>query len=151
MIRRALAAYIALIRPPLADTPAAGPDPAPGPASAQVPPQPETDREPDSLVVPAPGLAPDEADFLDGMQDIRVHAQPGQTYAGQQVADSLRTRCPDLDDHTLGVITMELLGFVKALGCGLPDAEHALQVVMDSFALAAEELTRLARNDEVPR
>lgn len=127
--------------------PGPGPCPVPG---RSVPPS-DTQAGPGRLHAPAPALAPGEADFLDTVQLLRAVAQPGHTMAGREIADGLRVRFGTVDDWTLGLITLDLLGYIEALWFGLPDKEHAVRCVMDAFSLCAEELTRLARNDGVVR
>lgn len=99
---------------------------------------------------PAPGPTPDETATLAALYRARTHATPAACQAAQIIADGLRLRFPGLDDLTLGLIVLDLFGYTRALGLGLPDPVYALHAVMDGFGLAAEELTRLTRTD-VPR
>jgi hypothetical protein len=99
---------------------------------------------------PGPALNPDEAGILTALYKGRAAAPAASVQAAQVIADGLRIRFPGVDDTTLGLVTLDLFGYVRALGLGLPDPLLALQSVLDGFGFAAEELTRLARN-EVPR
>ena len=84
---------------------------------------------------------------LGAIQAWRPHANPAAAQAAHAIADGLRLRFPTLDDTTLGLITLDLFGYLRALATGLPDPAIALRGAADGFALAAEELTRLGRTD----
>lgn len=120
--------------------PAASPRPVPGktPARAANPPPPG----------PAPNRA--ETDILNGIQRARITAPPQAISNSRLIADGLRLRLPHLDDASLGLAVFDLAGYINAAVLGYADPGMALGVLSDGFTLAAEELTRLARNG-VPR
>lgn len=141
----------------IADEQARNQAPAPGntraPATSPVPgqqnPRPAHGQPPARPApAPAPALTPHELAALDRYQHLTgVHVLPGHASAAREIADGLRQRFPALDDTTLGVIAMDLRGYAVALAIGLPAAGQALQAVIDCYALAAEDLTRLDRTE----
>jgi len=98
---------------------------------------------------PAPGFYPHETAELQQLYRSRAAVPPRGAYAAQIIADGLRERFPHHDDATLGLVTLDLHGYVVALACGLPSARDALLAITDAFGLAAEDLTRIARQEEV--
>ena len=104
---------------------------------------------PPSRPPPAPGLLPHEAAALNGLYRARAAAPPRGAYAAQIIADGLRERFPGVDDTTLGLVALDLHGYAAALATGLPDPRAALRAIVDSIGLAAEDLTRFGRLEEV--
>jgi hypothetical protein len=98
---------------------------------------------------PAPALTPQETAALERLHRARAAIPPRGAHAAREVADGLRERFPGLDDTTLGLVTLDLYGYVQAIAAAIPAPAGALQAITDVFGLAAEELTRLAREPEV--
>jgi hypothetical protein len=119
--------------------------PAPGTGAATPP----AARQPPPRLPPAPAINDYEAAALDGLYRARVAVPPRGAYAAQIIADGLRERFPHLDDTTLGLVALDLHGYAVALATGLPDPRAALRAIVDSFGLAAEDLTRFGRLEEV--
>jgi len=128
--------------------------PAPGDGHAPVPEAatpPRADAAPGLpahpvRAAPAPGFTPEETAILD---ELARDAPPGARNAGRDVADSLRHLTPGVDDATLGRIVFELHGYTLAAAIGIPDPNTAICIITDVFGLAAEDLTHLARMEEV--
>lgn len=115
---------------------------------ARKPPGPAAPQRALRAASPGPHPNRDEADLLDGIRRARMTASPMAVDNSRIIADGLRLRFPNLPDTTLGLALLDVSGYVNAaLLSGVP---WGLQAISDSFALAAEELTRLART-EAPR
>jgi hypothetical protein len=102
---------------------------------------------------PRPGPVPNYAErqALDGLTRARTIAKPQAVENGRLIADGLRVRFPHLTDTTLGLMLFDVMGYLNAAMLGCPDPRWALGSISDAYALAAEELTRLARQEGVPR
>jgi len=135
----AAAGGVLLLRGRHPKTPAPGPGAATPPAAWQPPPR----------LPPAPALLPHETAALDALYRARVAAPPRGAYAAQIIADGLRERFPEVGDTTLGLVALDLHGYAVALATGLPDPRAALLAIVDSIGLAAEDLTRFGRLEEV--
>ena len=128
--------------------------PAPGdghqaPAPGQRTTHPNEAAVPPSRPTPAPGFTPEETAILDAIRRQRITTPPRGAYAGRIIADGLRERFPHLDDATLGLVALDLHGYAVAIWAGLPPNAGGLALIVDAFGLAAEDLTHLARLEEV--
>jgi hypothetical protein len=127
----------------------AGGLPAPGDGHQTPAPEPGHPPEatsPPSVAAPAPALLPHELEDLNRLHRRRT---PLGHNAGQVIADGLRQRFPQYDDAVLGAITTDLYGYARALELALSADCADARYVVDCLGLAAEELTHLARVEEV--
>jgi hypothetical protein len=121
--------------------------PAPeGRVPSLMPPSPGPARPP-VRAAPAPALLPHE---LDDLNRLRCDRSILGRDAGQAIADGIRQRFPGHDDLTLGVIAADLYGYARAVELSLPGRCPDARFIVECFGLAAEDLTRLARTEEVP-
>jgi len=127
--------------------------PAPGDGHQTPAPGQRTTRyeaaSPPTRPTPAPGFTPEETAILDAIHRQRITTPPRGAYAGRIIADGLRERFPHLDDATLGLVALDLHGYAVAIWAGLPPGAGGLALIVDAFGLAAENLTHLARMEEV--
>ena len=96
---------------------------------------------------PGPRIPYRDAAALTQLHRNRACASPAAAQAARIIADGLRIKFPRVNDTTLGLIALDLYGYIQALALGLPDPVFALHASAEAVGLAAEELTRLARLD----
>lgn len=103
---------------------------------------------------PAPGPAPltgAERDILAVVAAARPTMTEEAVRNGQRVADGLRLLCPEVPDAALGRIALDTLRWLTtALTAADHDHRLAVKITADAYGLAAEDLTRLARQPETP-